>query len=778
MNFSYDVTATGTNLITGFDQIIQTDFQNGTGISAIAIETITDDSNNVVGVGTWTPGSGAPLITLAQGYQHLHVSLAFTETVAADSTGQIGISILTNGFTEGPPPPPLAALGDYVWLDTNNNGIQDSGENGISGVTVELETIGGVTLSTTTTDANGKYLFTGLAPGSYEVQFVAPTGDTFSAALQGLDTTADSNPNVVTGITAPVTLAAGQTDLTIDAGLHYLPAVLGDYVWLDANNNGIQDTGENGISGVTVELETTGGVTLSTTTTDANGKYLFTGLAPGSYEVQFVAPTGDTFSAALQGLDTTADSNPNVATGITAPVTLAAGQTDLTIDAGLHYLPAALGDYVWLDANNNGIQDTGEHGVSGVTVELEDTSGHVLSTTTTDANGKYLFTGLTPGSYEVQFVAPTGDAFTLATQGSNTAADSNANQSTGQTAPVTLAAGQTDLTIDAGLVVQPGSPPPPGITVIKLPCEVVVGTCGQVTYTYDVTNTGSVPLSGLTVVDNIGTAAKPNNVTPNAVTSNGYNVGDGNHNGVLDTGETWVYQNTINEAGNYNSKSSSAHCSVSGQNLGGGCTTWFNSSFTPTSCKDGATYTFQNITCTVSGPGCGTFTECVPNAVVTFSNACSQATTTYDSSQNCWVTTLPANCNPGDVFLSGLPWQVPNGCSLSGATVTWNIGQSANNCGSSSVNWQVGCQGYSDFGQNGCDGNDDYNQIGVKACDNQSGYGSGGSTDWGYGYDNGGSGGYCNYGWGSGGSNWGGWSGWDGSSNDCAGTPENQVHLQ
>ena len=101
-----------------------------------------------------------------------------------------------------------------------------------------------------------------------------------------------------------------------------------------------------------------------------------------------------------------------------------------------------------------------------------------------------------------------------------------------------------------------------------------------------------------------------------------------------------------------------------------------------------------------------TFTECVPNAVVTFSNSCSQATTTYDSSQNCWVTTLPANCNPGDVFLSGLPWQVPNGCNLSGATVTWNIGQSANNCGSSSVNWQVGCQGYSDFGQNGCDGND------------------------------------------------------------------------
>jgi serine-aspartate repeat-containing protein C/D/E len=316
LNFSYDVTATGTNLITGFDQIIQTDFQNGTGISASAIETITDDSNNVVGVGTWTPGGGAPLITLAQGYQHLHVSLAFTESVAADSTGQIGISILANGFTEGAAPPPLAALGDFVWYDTNDNGVQDSEENGVSGVTVELEDTSGNILSTTTTDSNGAYHFTGLTPGQYEVQFVAPpgSGDVFSPSLQGGNTAVDSNPNS-SGLTGPVTLVAGETDNTIDAGLFQPPAALGDYVWLDTNNNGIQDEVGTGISGVTVELEDTTGNILSTTTTDASGAYLFTGLAPGSYEVQFIAPTGDTFSAALQGGNTATDSNPTCRPG-------------------------------------------------------------------------------------------------------------------------------------------------------------------------------------------------------------------------------------------------------------------------------------------------------------------------------------------------------------------------------------------------------------------------------------------------------------------------------
>ncbi len=110
-----------------------------------------------------------------------------------------------------------------------------------------------------------------------------------------------------------------------------------------------------------------------------------------------------------------------MSTGVTAPVTLVAGQTDNTIDAGLHYLPAALGDYVWLDTNNNGIQDEVGTGISGVTVELENTSGGVISTTTTDASGAYHFTGLAPGSYEVQFIAPTGDAFSAALQGGNPA---------------------------------------------------------------------------------------------------------------------------------------------------------------------------------------------------------------------------------------------------------------------------------------------------------------------------------------------------------------------
>ena len=265
-----------------------------------------------------------------------------------------------------------------------------------------------------------------------------------------------------------------------------------------------------------------------------------------------------------------------------------------------------------------------------------------------------------------------------------------------------------------------------GISVIKLPNDVVVGSCGQVTYTFDVTNTGTTPLTNVVLTDNIGTASNPNYISPVLQTTG--------TNGTLAAGQTWVYTATINQAGDYNSNGGSQSCSVSGHDLTSGCTAWLNSSFKPTSCANGATYTFQDITCTIKGPNCGTITLQVPNACITFSSSCKTPTTTFDASQNCWITTLPANCNPGNVFLSGLPYQIPSGCNLSGATISWNIAGSANNCGSSSINWQAGCSGYSSFNNNSCNGLTNYNQIGVQVCDNSSCCGSSGSS---------GSNGYC-----------------------------------
>jgi hypothetical protein len=72
--------------------------------------------------------------------------------------------------------------------------------------------------------------------------------------------------------------------------------------------------------------------------------------------------------------------------------------------------PMSLGNAVFRDENNNGIRDTGDAGIQGVTVQLfRDTNNDnafdagdtQLATQTTDVNGNYLFAGLLPGNYVV-----------------------------------------------------------------------------------------------------------------------------------------------------------------------------------------------------------------------------------------------------------------------------------------------------------------------------------------------------------------------------------------
>ena len=110
---------------------------------------------------------------------------------------------------------------------------------------------------------------------------------------------------------------------------------------------------------------------------------------------------------------------------MTGNYNLSAAETNLTVDAGL-YVPASLGDFVWSDVNANGIQDAGEAGIGGVTVTLFKCATIVpIATTTTDGNGAYLFSGLTPGCYYVSFATPAGYTPSPANQGADDA-DSDA----------------------------------------------------------------------------------------------------------------------------------------------------------------------------------------------------------------------------------------------------------------------------------------------------------------------------------------------------------------
>ena len=347
--------------------------------------------------------------------------------------------------------PQVGSIGDFVWNDANGDGIQDAGEEGINGTTVNLLDSGGNVIATTTTTNHpttgepGYYIFENLPPADYEVEFAAPTGFIFSPENQTTEDL-DSDADSVTGRTGTITLAAGEDITNIDAGM--VPGgSIGDHIWLDIDGDGVDDIGEPGLPNVTVELTGTaadGTAITLTTVTDVNGDYLFDNLPPGNYTVTVTDTNGE--------LTNLAQSPGN--TGSEA-VTLAAGEEFLDADFG--YVPAAgtavIGDTVWFDEDGDGIQDPGEVGIAGVTLDLVDENGTVVDTITTDASGNYLFTNVTPGDYTV-VVTDTGgvidDPATNVTSGP---------QSPGSltSTPITVLPDDVYVDADFGFTAQTGS---------------------------------------------------------------------------------------------------------------------------------------------------------------------------------------------------------------------------------------------------------------------------------------------------------------------------------
>ena len=354
------------------------------------------------------------------------IDLANRTVSAVLIANDVGVQLtFTNQFVA----PPAGQIGDFVWEDLNGNGIQDSGEPGLPGVTV---TLGGAASASATTDSNGGYLFGGLSAGAYTVTVATPIGYSPTVSGAGSDPAMDSN-----GSLANVSLATNSSiDHTIDFGYVAPRGEIGDFVWNDLNGNGIQDSGEPGLAGVSVIL---GGASSASVTTDGNGAYSFGGLSAGNYTVTVVTPSGFSPTVSGAGSDPAMDSNGSVAN-----VSLATNSSiNRTIDFGYIKPLGQIGDYVWYDKDRDGIQDSKEYGLGGVTVTL---AGPVNATTTTASNGSYLFTGLPAGTYTVSVATPNSYVASPTLRGSDRGKDSNTNPTT-----VVLATNSSiDRSIDFG----------------------------------------------------------------------------------------------------------------------------------------------------------------------------------------------------------------------------------------------------------------------------------------------------------------------------------------
>ncbi|GAB4044209.1 hypothetical protein GCM10028810_09620 [Spirosoma litoris] len=179
-----------------------------------------------------------------------------------------------------------------------------------------------------------------------------------------------------------------------------------------------------------------------------------------------------------------------------------------------------IGDFVFLDYNRNGIQDTGEPGIANVIVRLYQ-SGIQRGQTTTNSSGQYSFTtGLLPNTaYEVRIAPgdfPSGLKLTSYHQGSNPEVDSDA-QLVGGNAVVFLTTNNTntaDNSYDIGFVA--GNPD----LIVAKTTDVSQTTLGNnATFTIQVTNSGSGAATNVQVRDTLDAGLAYVSSSPAATTT-------------------------------------------------------------------------------------------------------------------------------------------------------------------------------------------------------------------------------------------------------------------
>tara|TARA_R110002049_G_scaffold2750_2_gene21366 strand:+ start:63783 stop:68864 length:5082 start_codon:yes stop_codon:yes gene_type:complete len=296
-----------------------------------------------------------------------------------------------------------ASISGYVYRDNSDDGIRDASEQGIAGTTVTLVDSSNRSVAQTTTDANGRYEFTGVMPGEYAIVQTQPAG-----FYDGKD-----SPGTIDGQTIgsagndgdslrAVLLKQGQTGIEYNFG-ELLGASLSGRVHADTDGDCVLDADESPLLGVVIRLVDSHGTEVAQTTTDANGQYRFDDLAPGEYTVIEEQPAGLLEGDAHAG---SAGGEVETASRIGA-ITLAAGE--VAVDYNFCEHPASeISGNVYNDADGDCVFDANESGIASVRVELYDSAGDLVASTQTDANGNYRFTNLSAGTYLVREMQPAG----------------------------------------------------------------------------------------------------------------------------------------------------------------------------------------------------------------------------------------------------------------------------------------------------------------------------------------------------------------------------------
>ena len=293
---------------------------------------------------------------------------------------------------------PAKVLGQ-VFADANDDGLLTQGEGGFEGVHISLLNESGETVNSIDTGADGAFAFADLHPGRYSLSYLLPEDSVYAAKIAGGSEIAGED---LTALGEAFDLTIGETKQAPLCGAVALGRISGSS-FHDANANGAMEDGEDALSGVNFTLiNRVTGQEAGNAVSGPDGSFLLDRLRPGAYTLNVSLPTGMVFTRTGANILM----NPSLEAQESLDIDIIMGQRLESRLVGA-VLPGSLKGYVWLDANNNGLQEPEEAFLRGLKVQVFDTQdGSVFATLTTDEFGAYHAPVIRPGAYDLTVSLP------------------------------------------------------------------------------------------------------------------------------------------------------------------------------------------------------------------------------------------------------------------------------------------------------------------------------------------------------------------------------------
>ncbi len=376
-----------------------------------------DDANlqvvSSVVTGFFGPGAHTlgPVTIPNSFYQIDFVCGSVITTLGPESTNPNNFYHAQNRFISGdnggvnPVGSPELQITGTVFADANDDGIQETGDTGLAGVTVTLtgtDAYGNSVSYSTTTNSSGVYTFAGMPfsnSSGYTVTPSVPTGYTAGIATAGKvngssDGSASSSPESVGSISM---LNNSQTNgVNYNFGMVKPVGSISGEVYNDVNGDGKLENGDTGLAGVTVTLYNSNGVVASTTT-NSSGMYSFSNLAPGTYKVVETILNNYLGTGSDVGTVGGTGDGTSVSATTIGSIALSSGQSGINYNFGEDQANCNISGKVFCDNQNN--CNSNQAGLGGVTVTCYNSSGTAVCSTTSNSSGGYSFTNLAPGTY-------------------------------------------------------------------------------------------------------------------------------------------------------------------------------------------------------------------------------------------------------------------------------------------------------------------------------------------------------------------------------------------